>query len=105
MALTVVKSALLCLGTVFGAGFVFGVIRTLGRLVLRARCGRRWLRDLVHDRRRRALLGGNLFCPFGESTDDISANEVMLDLFETVQLPQKARPTRQTSCIEGEPTA
>jgi polyhydroxybutyrate depolymerase len=30
---------------------------------------------------------GNLFCPFGESTDDISANEVMLDLFETVRLP------------------
>jgi polyhydroxybutyrate depolymerase len=30
---------------------------------------------------------GNLFCPFGESTEDISANEVMLDLFETVRLP------------------
>ncbi len=30
---------------------------------------------------------GNLSCPFGESTDDIGANEVMLDLFETVRLP------------------
>lgn len=30
---------------------------------------------------------GQSLCPFGESTDDISANEVMLDLFETVRLP------------------
>ena len=30
---------------------------------------------------------GTLFCPFGDSTEDISANEVMLDLFESVRLP------------------
>ena len=29
----------------------------------------------------------NSSCRFGESTEDISANEVMLDLFETVRLP------------------
>ena len=30
---------------------------------------------------------GTLTCPFGDSTAEISANEVMLDLFETVRLP------------------
>jgi polyhydroxybutyrate depolymerase len=30
---------------------------------------------------------GQLLCLYGESTDDISANELMLDLFESVRLP------------------
>lgn len=30
---------------------------------------------------------GTPTCPFGDSTEEISANEVMLDLFETVRLP------------------
>lgn len=30
---------------------------------------------------------GQPFCPFGSSTEDISANDVMVDLFESVSLP------------------